>query len=163
MNALTYTLAIRDEIHMKLVRAEHDAASEQQPISVDAATVKQLGLKITTAQQQQLDVGLKTTGQIETLPNNKAEVTAPVTGKIVALLVQPGAVVRQGQPVATMTSSELSDLRVSSQEKRAEAEASLQQARVDLKLAQENYQRYSQIADAEIAQARSQLAAAQAQ
>jgi membrane fusion protein, heavy metal efflux system len=143
--------------------AEHDAASEQQPISVDAATVKQLGLKITTAQQQQLDVGLKTTGQIETLPNNKAEVTAPVKGKIVALLVQPGAVVRQGQPVATMTSSELSDLRVSSQEKRAEAEASLQQAQVDLKLAQENYRRYSEIAQAEIAQARSQLAAAQAQ
>jgi len=52
---------------------------------------------------------------------------------------------------------------VSSQEKRAEAEASLQQAQVDLKLAQENYQRYSQIAQAEISQSQTQLVAAQAQ
>ncbi len=138
-------------------------ANENSPISVDAATVKRLGLKVEAAKQQQLDVGLKTTGQIDTLPNQKAEVTAPVSGKVVTLLVQPGSVVKQGQPVAAMTSGELSDLRVSSQEKRAEAEASLQQAQVDLKLAQENYQRYSQIADAEISQAQTQLSAAKAQ
>jgi membrane fusion protein, heavy metal efflux system len=132
-------------------------------IAVDAEVANKLGLKVEAAKQQQLDVGVKTTGQIEMLPNQKAEVTSPIKGKIVALLVQPGSVVKQGQPVAKMTSGELSDLRVSSQEKQAEAQASLQQAQVDLKLAQENYQRYSQIADAEISQARSQLAAAQAQ
>jgi membrane fusion protein, heavy metal efflux system len=143
--------------------AENGAASANKPISVDAKTVERLGLKVAAAKQQQLDVGLKTTGQIETLPNQKAEVTAPVKGKIVTLLVQPGSVVKQGQPVATMTSGDLSDLRVSSQERRVEAQASLEQAQVDLKLARENYQRYSQIAQAEIGQARSQLAAAQAQ
>jgi membrane fusion protein, heavy metal efflux system len=142
---------------------ENGAAAGNKAIEVDAATVKRLGLKVEAVKARQLDVGLKTTGQIELMPNQKAEVTAPVKGKVVALLVQPGSIVRQGQPVATMTSGELSDLRVSSQEKQAEAVASLQQAQVDLKLAQENYQRYSQIADAEIAQARSQLAAAQAQ
>jgi len=139
------------------------ATSENTAIEVDAEVAQKLGLKVEAAKQQQLDVGVKTTGQIETLPNQKAEVTAPIKGKIVTLLVQPGSVVKQGQPVATMTSGELSDLRVSSQEKRAEAEASLQQAQVDLTLAQENYQRYSQIAQAEITQAQTQLAAAQAQ
>ena len=143
--------------------AEHGAASASKPITVDNRTVERLGLKIVVAQQQQLAIGLKTTGQIEPLPNYKAEVTAPVKGKIVTLLVQPGSVVKQGQPIATMTSSELSDLRVNSQEQRAEAQASLERARVDLKLAQENYHRYRQIAQAEIGQARSQLAAAQAQ
>jgi membrane fusion protein, heavy metal efflux system len=142
---------------------ENGAAAGNKAIEVDATTVKRLGLKVEAVKAQQLDVGLKTTGQIELMPNQKAEVTAPVKGKIVTLLVQPGAKVRQGQPVATMTSAELSDLRVSSQEKRAEAAASLQQAQVDLKLAQENYQRYSQIAQAEITQAQTQLAAAQAQ
>lgn len=139
------------------------AASGNQAIAVDASTVKRLDIKIEPVKARQLDVGLKTTGQIEMLPDRHAEVTAPVPGKIVKLLVQPGAVVRPGQPLATMTSAELSDLRVSSQEKRAEAVAGWQQAQVDLKLAQENYQRYLQIANAEIAQARSQLAAAQAQ
>ncbi len=142
---------------------QENGATGNQPIEVDAQTVQRLGLKVEAVKAQQLAVGLKTTGQIELMPDRKAEVTAPVPGKIVKLLVQPGAVVRQGQPVATMTSGELSDLRVTAQEKRAEAEASLHQAQVDLKLAQENYQRYSQIAQAEIAQARAQLAAAQAQ
>jgi membrane fusion protein, heavy metal efflux system len=77
--------------------------------------------------------------------------------------VQPGAALKQGQPVATMTSAELADLRVSAQEKRAEAVAGLQQAQVDLQLARENYRQYAQIATAEIDRARSQLAAAQAQ
>jgi membrane fusion protein, heavy metal efflux system len=142
---------------------ESGAATGNKAIEVDATTANRLGLKVEAVKAQQLDVGLKTTGQIELMPNQKAEVTAPVKGKIVTLLVQPGAKVRQGQPVATMTSAELSDLRVSSQEKQAEAAASLQQAQVDLKLAQENYQRYSQIAQAEITQAQTQLAAAQAQ
>ncbi len=143
--------------------AESGAANETKSIEVDPTTAQRLGLKVEAAKQQRLDVGLKTTGQIELMPDRKAEVTAPVNGKIVTLLVQPGAVVKQGQPVATMTSGELSDLRVSSQEKRAEAQANLQQAQVDLKLAQENERKYSQIAQAEISQARSQLAAAQAQ
>ncbi len=142
---------------------EGGAASANSPIAVDAETVKRLGLKVEAAKARQLGIGLKTTGQIEMLPNQKAEITAPVKGKVVTLLVQPGSVVRRGQTVATMTSGELSDLRVSSQEKRAEAAASLQQAQVDLQLAQENYQRYSQIAQAEIAQAQAQLTAAQAQ
>jgi membrane fusion protein, heavy metal efflux system len=142
---------------------QENGAAGNKAIEVDAETVKRLGLKVEAVKARQLDIGLKTTGQIELMPNQKAEVTAPVKGKIVTLLVQPGAKVRQGQPVATMTSGELSDLRVSSQEKQAEAAASLQQAQVDLKLAQENYQRYSQIAQAEITQAQTQLAAAQAQ
>jgi membrane fusion protein, heavy metal efflux system len=139
------------------------ASGNNQAIEVDDATAKRLGLKVAAAKSQKLEIGLKTTGQIEILPDRKADVTAPIKGKIVTLLVQPGAVVKQGQAVATMTSGELSDLRVSSQEKRAEAEASRQQAQVDLKLAQENYQRFDRIAQAEIGQAQTQLAAAQAQ
>src|SRR6476469_9591664 len=52
-------------------------------ISVDAETAKRLGIKISPAARQRLDIGIKTTGQIETLPNQKVEVTAPVAGKVV--------------------------------------------------------------------------------
>jgi membrane fusion protein, heavy metal efflux system len=86
-------------------------------------------------------VGIKTTGQIETLPSQKVEVTTPITGaKVVELLVEPGATVKKGQPVAVVTSPDLVTLRVESQEKRADAIASLQQAQADLRLAQQNYQ-----------------------
>ncbi len=128
-------------------------------ISVDAATAKRLGIKVSPAARQRLDIGIKTTGQIETLPNQKVEVTAPVAGKVVELLVKPGDKVSKGQPVVVLSSSELGQLRVESLSKRAEAEADLQQAQGDLKLATENYDRQIQISEAEIIQAQTQLAA----
>ena len=128
-------------------------------ISVDAETAKRLGIKVSPAARQRLDIGIKTTGQIETLPNQKVEVTAPVAGKVVELLVKPGDKVSKGQPVAVLSSSELGQLRVESLSKRAEAEADLQQAQGDLKLATENYDRLINISEAEIIQAQTQLAA----
>ncbi|WP_445302036.1 efflux RND transporter periplasmic adaptor subunit [Microcoleus sp. K1-B6] len=139
----------------------HSGETTQTPtaISVDAETAKRLGIKISPATRQRLDIGIKTTGEIETLPNQKVEVTAPVAGKVVELLVKPGDKVSKGQPLAVLSSSELGQLRVESLSKRAEAEADLQQAEGDLKLARENYDRQSQISAAEIAQAQTQLAA----
>ncbi|GAA6621537.1 efflux RND transporter periplasmic adaptor subunit [Scytonema sp. NUACC26] len=131
-------------------------------IQVDAQTAKRLGIKIEPVKRQQLAVGVKTTGQIETLPSQKVEVNTPISkAKVVELLVEPGAVVKKGQPVAVVTSPDLVELRVNSQEKLAEGQADLQQAEADLRLAQQNYEKYQQIAVAEIASARSQVAFAQ--
>jgi membrane fusion protein, heavy metal efflux system len=132
-------------------------------IEVDPATVKSLDIKVETVRSQLLGTGFKATGQIEALPSQKVEVTAPVKGKIVTLLVNPGATVKAGQTLAIMSSSELVDLRVTSQEKTAESQANLQQAQTDLQLAQANYGKYQQITAAEIQQAQRQLDSAKAQ
>lgn len=133
-------------------------AGTPSSVQVDTKTAKRLGIKTESVKRQPLAVGIKTTGQIETLPSQKVEVTTPITGaKVVELLVEPGTTVTKGQPVAVVTSPDLVTLRVESQEKRASATASLQQAQTDLRLAQQNYQRYVQIANAEIATAQSQV------
>lgn len=150
---------------------DHGGGSEFQgtgkpagAIEVEAQTAKQLGIKVEPARRQQLAVGIKSNGQIETLPSKKVEVTTPIQGaKVVDLLVEPGASVTAGQPIAILYSPDLVELRVTSQEKRAEAQADLQQAQANLKLAQQNYERYSQIAAAKIAEAQSQLAFTQEQ
>ncbi|MDZ4877989.1 MAG: Multidrug resistance protein MdtA [Chroococcidiopsis cubana SAG 39.79] len=139
-----------------------EATQSPDSIQVDAETAKRLGIKVEPVSRQRLAVGLKTTGQIETLPNQQVEVTTPISGaKVAQLLVQPGASVQAGQPVAVISTPDLVELRVTSQEKRAEAQADLQKAQADLRLAQQNYQRFSQIAAAEIAQAQSQVDFAQ--
>jgi cobalt-zinc-cadmium efflux system membrane fusion protein len=131
-------------------------------VQVDTQTADRLGIKTETVKRQPLAIGIKTTGQIEILPSQKVEVTTPIGGaKVVELLVEPGATVTKGQPVAVITSPDLVTLRVESQEKRADAIASLQQAQTDLRLAQQNYQRYLQIANAEIAEAQSQVSFAE--
>lgn len=131
-------------------------------IEIDAETAKQLEVKVEPVTRQRLDIGIKTTGQIETLPNQRVEVTTPISGaKVVELLVKPGTSVKQGQPVAVLTSPDLVTLRVESEEKLAQGQTDLQQALADLKLAQQNYERFQQIAAAEIAQGKSQVAFAQ--
>ncbi len=132
-------------------------------IEVDAQTAKRLGIKVKPVNRTMLLVGIKTTGQIETLPSKKVEVTAPIPGTVVELLVEPGAAVKKGQPVAVLSSPELIELRVQSQEKKAEAKADLQQAQADLQLAVQNLQRQRQIAVADIEQTRTELKVAQEQ
>ena len=144
-------------------QAGSEAVQSSSSIQVDAETAKRLLIKVEAVKRQQQAIGVKTTGQIETLPSKKVEVTAPIPGKVVELLVEPGAYVKVGQLVAVLAAPELVELRVNSQEKRAEAKGDLQKAQADLKLAKENYQRQQRIADAEVAQATTQLAAAQKQ
>jgi cobalt-zinc-cadmium efflux system membrane fusion protein len=67
-----------------------EASQTSAPIQVDSDTAKRLGIKVEPVKRQRLAIGIKTTGQIEILPNNKVEVTAPISGKIVELLVEPG-------------------------------------------------------------------------
>jgi membrane fusion protein, heavy metal efflux system len=129
-------------------------------ISVDAETSKRIGIKVEPVKSQRLAVGIKTTGQIETLPNEKVEVRAPISGMAVELPVKPGDKVSKGQIVAVLSSSELGQLRVESLSKRAEAEGDLQQAKADLQLARENYDRQLKISASEIDRSRTQLAAA---
>ncbi|MBD2445914.1 efflux RND transporter periplasmic adaptor subunit [Nostoc sp. FACHB-152] len=141
---------------------EHEATPANTSIQVDTETAQRLGIKVEPVKRQGLAVSIKTTGQIETLPSKQVEVTTPIPGaKVLELLVEPGALVKQGQPVAVVSSPDLVSLRVESQEKLAQGQADLQQALADLKLAQQNRDRYQQITTAEIAQAQSQVAFAQ--
>ena len=49
-----------DEFH-----SESEAATTPQGIQVDAQTVKRMGIQVNPVVRQPLDVGIKTTGQIE--------------------------------------------------------------------------------------------------
>jgi membrane fusion protein, heavy metal efflux system len=132
-------------------------------IEIDTQTAKSLGIKVESVSSQRLEISIRTTGQVETLPSKKVEVTAPIPGKVSELLVEPGMYVKAGQSVAVIASPDLVELRVTSQEKQAEAKAELQQAQADLDLARQNYQRQVEIAKAEIEQAQTQVAVTQEQ
>lgn len=130
-------------------------------IQVDADTARRMGFKVEPVSRQRLVFGIKTTGQIETLPNQRVEVTTPVGGTVIRLLVRPGAAVEVGQPVAMMTSRELAELRTTALDRRTEAIAAIEQAQADLRLAQENYQQQQKIATTDVQQARIELNFAQ--
>jgi membrane fusion protein, heavy metal efflux system len=137
------------------------AGTKSTNVQIDRATAQQLGVQTVAAKKQSLNVEIAATGQIELLPSKKVEVTAPIKGKVLQLLVQPGARVKAGQILAKMSSPELNELRTNSLEKRSTAIALLQQAQTDRNLAQQSYSKIVEVATAETNQARSQLTAAQ--
>jgi cobalt-zinc-cadmium efflux system membrane fusion protein len=130
-------------------------------IQVDAETAKRLGLKVESVTRQRLAFGIKTTGQIEALPNQQVEVTTPVKGTVIRLLANPGDRVTAGQAVAIMTSPELAELRTTALDRRAEAVGSVQQAQADVRLAQQNLVQQKRIVATDIQQARTELSFAQ--
>jgi membrane fusion protein, heavy metal efflux system len=130
-------------------------------IAVDSTTAEQIGLKVESVTRQSLRFGIEATGQIEASPSRRVEVTNPVGGTVVKLLVEPGDVVEAGQPLAVITSGELAELRVTALENSAERQGDVQQAEANLRLAQQTYDRQQQIAQTTIEQARTELRVAQ--
>ena len=147
--------------HGNEFQGESHSARSADAIQVDVETMKRLGLKVESVSRQRLAFGIKTTGQIESLPNQQVEVTTPVKGTVIRLLVQPGDKVTTGQAVAIMTSPELAELRTTALDRRSEAIGSTQQAQADLRLAQQNFAQQQKIAATDVAQARTQLSFAQ--
>lgn len=140
---------------------EPQTAQASDTIRVDPKAAEQMGLQVERVTRQRLAIGIKTTGQIEALPDQKVAVTAPILGTVVQLLAKPGNLVQVGQVVALLSSPELAQLRVEAIQKRDEAVAGLQQAEADLRLAQQNYGRQRQQAIADLNQARTQVALSQ--
>lgn len=146
-----------DEFH------QNQSAQTAGAIEVDTKTAERLGLKVEPVIRQPLVLGVQATGQIEASPSRKVEVTNPVGGTVVKLLVEPGDVVEVGQPLAVITSGELAELRVTALENSAERQGDVQQAQANLRLAQQNYDRQQQIALTAIEQSRTELRVAQEQ
>jgi len=57
------------------ISGRSQSAQSADAIQVDAETMRRLGLKVEPVSRQRLAFGIKTTGQIESLPNQQVEVT----------------------------------------------------------------------------------------
>ena len=134
-----------------------NAATQNTGITVDDEVARSLGIKVEPVKLQPLRFGIQTTGQIETLPNQQAKVTTPIKGTIVRLLVEPGALVKAGEPVAILSSPEIADLRVNALEKQAEASGNILNAETNLRLAKQNLERQKLVVEADIGQAQTEL------
>lgn len=130
-------------------------------LQVDTETAQRLQIKVEPVTRQRLAFGIKTTGQIEPLPNQQVEVMTPVGGTVLRLFVKPGDRVTAGQAVAIMTSPELAELRTTALDRQTEATGAVQQAQADLQLAQRHYVQQQKIADRELQQAQTAFNVAQ--
>ncbi|MDS3861730.1 efflux RND transporter periplasmic adaptor subunit [Thermosynechococcaceae cyanobacterium BACA0444] len=135
--------------------SQTESAQSANSVKLEPDIKRRLGIAVQPVQQRPLPLGIKTTGTVETLPNQSVTVTMPVGGTLVKLLVNPGQAVNAGQPLAIMSSPELAETSTQALDRKNDAIAALNQAQAELALAQENYRQQQIIAQQEIAEARS--------
>jgi membrane fusion protein, heavy metal efflux system len=138
------------------------AGIEPAGIEVDAQIAQQMGIKVEAVSRRLMHEGIATTGKIEALPSQTVQVTSPISGTLIKLLVELGDTVAKGDAVAVLSSPELAALGVDADRQGAEGKADVMAAEAELHLARENYQQQVAIAEAEMAEAQTQLEAAQA-
>ncbi len=99
-------------------------------ITIDTDDIKTLGIKTEKVIEQDLNEIIETTGQIEEIPKNHFDVNSPVQGVIKSVLVDLGDIVKTGEPLIIIKSTEISKL-----------QAEIDQLKAELELAKTNHER----------------------
>jgi RND family efflux transporter MFP subunit len=84
----------------------HGHAEERVELSKDAQTIA--GIETTPVRLEDVQQSISVPGTVASTDRGRAVVTPPVAGRIVSIRIRLGDTVRQGQELATMESSELS-------------------------------------------------------
>jgi len=130
-------------------------------MEIEPEIARQMGIRVETVTREIRGKGINITGQLETLFDQQVEVTTNTAGKVVELMVKQGDKVEQGQPIAVISSLELLELQGDSLDRQTQAQGDLEQALVNVDLAQQDLQRQQEIAEAQITSARTDLMVAQ--
>lgn len=95
-----------------IVAGEMEAHHEEEATAVTLTDeqIKAIGLTLGSVEQKNITTTVKVSGTLEVPAQNKARVTALYSGVLRNILVHPGAAVRKGQVLATVTNTELSGL-----------------------------------------------------
>ncbi len=104
--------------------------AKQEKIKVNKVAIKALNVETATINEIEVDEKVRTTGQIEEIPTNHFDVNTPVQGRVSSILIKLGDIVRGGQGLAVIESTEIAKL-----------QADIDQLKAELELAQSNYDR----------------------
>lgn len=99
-------------------------------IKSDKVVIRTLGIQTKRIIEEDIDDVIKTTGQLEPIPNNEFEVNSPVQGRIRTIFVSLGDFVGLGQPLAQIESPEITKL-----------SSEVNQSGAELELAKSTYER----------------------
>lgn len=88
---------------------EHEDHVQTEQIRLSPEAEQIAGIETDIVRRQLVQEQIKVPGLVTTTTEGRAVVTPPVAGQVLELLVSPGKVVRAGQPIARLRSSELAE------------------------------------------------------
>ncbi len=87
--------------------ADKPKEEHSEAIEISEQQMKAVGIELGTIEMKNLNSVVKSSGQLEVPPQNKADVNSLVSGIIKKVLVMEGSFVRQGQTVAILENTDI--------------------------------------------------------
>jgi multidrug efflux pump subunit AcrA (membrane-fusion protein) len=143
------------------VLSEEKEAERDKPIVLSDSARRALDLQTTIIRPKPVSVAISTVGKVEAIPTREFVQHAPLSGRVIEVLIKLGDRVAAGQTLAMLNSPEINILasetlqtksQVESEIKRSRAEldAEISQARAQVELTQANYSRDKQLYEEQI-------------
>jgi membrane fusion protein, heavy metal efflux system len=114
---------------VEAVHEEKPAAAAQNPLEISLTPDLEKRIRIGEASAMSVSSSFTVSGRVEADETREARVGTPISGRITDLLVREGDVVKKGQVLATLSSTELTNLQFSFL--KAHSQAMLSQRAVD--------------------------------
>lgn len=122
-----------------------------EAIQVDDAVARQLDIKTELVEKKTLGHSLRITGQIKPVVGQEAEINTRFSGRVVRVLAKLGEVVKPGQDLAFVDSSDMGDIQAELIESKSKVEITKAQASREKQIYNENFQRPSGLIQAQTA------------
>lgn len=114
-------------------------------ITLSADQLKEISLTTATVEQHRIPKEVLLTGQVETNSNLTTPVISLVPGRIEQVFCQQGDVVKKNQRLAFVRSDEIAQIEASLLKDVLDLEADMQQAKMQVSLAEKVYSRHTQL------------------
>lgn len=118
---------------------------DETALQISDEAAKSFGLNIEPAQVKKVNFILKYNGIVKELPNQSFFVASPVNGRVLKVFAEPNQVVKATQKLADILSQDVAEIEFNVAEEQIGIEGEIEQARLELNLAQSNFERESRL------------------
>ena len=108
-------------------------------VNISKDAIKSIGMIVEKAEVKKVSFQLKYNGIVKIIPSKSFYVASPVRGKIVDVFIDQNQPVSKGEEIATISSQDIAELELDIVEKQIGLMGDVDQARLELSLAENNY------------------------
>lgn len=124
----------------------HKHSEQKQPhkvITLTDAQEKNAGIKTEPLQEMDLEMEITIPAQFKARNQSVERVYSPIDGKITEVYVEPGSIMKTGQPIVQIKSDEISQIQLEFLEKVLEIDANINEMKAQYNLSLANFNRES--------------------
>lgn len=121
------------------------SVEESGVITLSSEAIKSIGLTVTPIMLEELSFHLLYNGIVKEIPTKSSYVISPVNGRLLNVFADINQLVEKGGVLAEISSHDVAKLQLDTVEKQVDLEGEIEQAKLELRLAEKSYSREKEL------------------